>query len=57
VAGGHRGGNGGSGIVIIKFPDTYTITIGSGLTRAITTSGGYRIAQFTAGTDTITFSE
>ena len=50
------GGNGGSGIVIIKFPDTYTITIGSGLTRAITTAGGFKIVQFTAGTDTITFS-
>ena len=41
---------------MIKFPDTYTITIGSGLTSSSSTSGGYTIVQFTAGTDTISFS-
>jgi hypothetical protein len=50
------GGNGGSGFVVLKFPDTYTITIGSGLTSSSSTSGGYTIVQFTAGTDTISFS-
>jgi len=49
------GGNGGSGFVCIKFPDTITITIGGGLTYTSSTSGGYTTVQFTAGTDTISF--
>jgi len=48
-------GNGGSGFVCIKFPDTITITIGGGLTYTSSTSGGYTTVQFTAGTDTISF--
>lgn len=51
-----EGGNGGSGLVVIKFPDTYSITIGGGLTYTSSTSGGYTTVQFTAGTDTISFS-
>ena len=50
------GGNGGSGFVVIKFPDSRTITIGGGLTSSSSTSGGYTTVQFTAGTDTISFS-
>ena len=53
---GANGGNGGSGFVVIKFPDTYSITIGGGLTYTSSTSGGYTTVQFTAGTDTISFS-
>jgi hypothetical protein len=46
---------GGSGIVIIRYPDTLPdiTTIGAGLTYSASTSGGYKIYQFTAGTDTI----
>ena len=49
-------GNGGSGLVVIKFPNTYNITIGAGLTTTQTTSGDYKIVQFHSGTDTISFA-
>jgi hypothetical protein len=50
------GGNGGSGIVVIRYPDSYAAatSIGGGLTYSTTTSGGYRIYTFTAGTGTVT---
>jgi hypothetical protein len=50
------GGNGGSGIVIIRYPDSQAplTSIGGGLTFTTTTSGGYRIYSFTAGTGTVT---
>jgi hypothetical protein len=51
-----NGGNGGSGIVIIKYPDAYTLTIGAGLTSSTSTSGGFKITSFTAGSDTISFA-
>jgi len=57
--GGGSSGNGyagGSGIVILKYPDSYSISGGAGLTSSTTTSGGYKITTFTAGTDTISFS-
>ena len=53
--GGGGGANGGSGFVVLKFPDSYSITIGGGLTYTSSTSGGYTTVQFTAGTDTIEF--
>jgi hypothetical protein len=46
---------GGSGIVIIKYLDTRTITIGAGLTGTTASSGGYKVTTFTAGTGTVTF--
>jgi hypothetical protein len=50
------GGNGGSGIVILRYSSTFDdlTTIGAGLTYTKTTSGGYKIYQFTAGTGTVT---
>jgi hypothetical protein len=50
------GGNGGSGIVIASYPDTYPdiTTIDVGLTYTKTTSGGNKIYKFTAGTGNIT---
>ena len=54
--GAHYGGAGGSGVVIIKFPSTYTLSVGAGLTSTNTTSGGYKTYVFTAGTGTVTFS-
>jgi Concanavalin A-like lectin/glucanases superfamily len=50
-----RGGNGGSGIVVLRFPNTYPdlAYIGPGLTYTKTSSGGYTIYAFTAGTDQI----
>ena len=50
------GGNGGSGLVVIRYSDVYSLpTIGAGLTYSATTSGGNRIITFTAGTDTISW--
>ena len=51
---GYATGAGGSGIVIIRYPDTYlpaTATTGS---PTITVTGGYRIYKFT-GSGSITF--
>lgn len=50
------GGNGGSGVVIIKYPDTFTISNpGGGLTSSTSSSGGFKVTTFTAGTGTIQF--
>jgi hypothetical protein len=50
------GGNGGSGIVVIAYPDTYPAlsSIGAGLTYNQPTRSGYRVYRFTAGTGTVT---
>lgn len=53
---GNGGQPGGSGIVIIKYPVARTISAGVGLTYTTKTSGSYKITNFTAGTDTITFT-
>jgi hypothetical protein len=42
--------------VIIKYPDTRTITVGAGLTSSTSTSGGFKTTTFTAGTGTVSFS-
>jgi hypothetical protein len=56
-------GNGGSGRVIIRYPDSFDnlTAIDAGLTKTgggltpTTTSGGYKIYEFTGGTGTVTF--
>jgi hypothetical protein len=55
--GKHRAGNGGSGVVIIAYPNTYPAitTIPGTLTYDQPTRAGYRVYRFTAGTGTITF--
>ena len=51
------GRSGGSGIVIIKYSDTLTLTVGSNLTSSTDTSvSGFKITSFTAGSDTISWS-
>jgi hypothetical protein len=46
--------NGGSGVVILKYPDTNTISNpGGGLTYTTSTSGGFSVTTFTAGTGSI----
>ena len=51
---GAFGGQGGSGIVIIKYPGTFAdLTIGPGLTYTKTTPSGFKVFTFTAGTDTV----
>ena len=54
-ASSNAGANGGSGVVIIKYPSSVTLTIGGGLTSSTTTSGSFKITTFTAGTDVISF--
>lgn len=51
-----NGANGGSGVVIIKYISSLTISIGSGLVHSTNVIGNYKITIFTAGSDTITFS-
>jgi hypothetical protein len=48
------GANGGSGFVALKYPDTFTLTVGAGLTSSTSTAGGFKVTTFTAGTDTVT---
>ncbi len=51
------GAAGGSGVVILRYPDTYTINIGAGLTGTETNLGnGYKYATITAGTGNVSWS-
>jgi hypothetical protein len=51
------GGAGGSGIVILKYADTYAIANpGGGLTYSTTTGGGFKVTTFTAGTGNVSWS-
>jgi hypothetical protein len=51
------GGAGGSGIVILKYPDTRTISNpGGGLTLSTSTSGGFSVTSITAGTGNVSWS-
>jgi hypothetical protein len=45
---GFRGGNGGSGVVIVRYPDTFGAATSTTGSPTITTSGGYRIYKFTS---------
>jgi hypothetical protein len=61
--GGGSGGDGssnaagGSGIIIFRYPDTRTITIGAGLTGSTAApSGGNKVTTITAGTGTVSWS-
>jgi hypothetical protein len=47
-------GSGGSGIVIIRYADTYAAATGTTGTPTITTTGGYRIYTWTSS-GSITF--
>jgi hypothetical protein len=47
---------GGSGIVILKYASSLTITIGAGLTGSTTTSGSNTIATITAGTGNVSWA-
>ena len=50
------GGAGGSGVVILKYLDSFTITIGAGLTGTTATSGGYSVTSITAGTGNVSWA-
>jgi hypothetical protein len=52
-----QAGNGGSGVVILRYPDAYTITVGAGLTGSESAaSGGYKRATITAGSGNVSWS-
>jgi hypothetical protein len=51
------GGAGGSGIVILKYQDSKTITIGAGLTGTTAApSGGFKVTTITAGTGNVSWA-
>ncbi len=53
----NNSGAGGSGVVILRYPDSKTITIGAGLTGTESSpSGGYKRATFTAGSGNVSWS-
>ena len=50
-------GAGGSGVVILRYPDAYTITIGAGLTGTTSSaSGGYKRTTITAGSGNVSWA-
>jgi hypothetical protein len=55
------GGSGGSGVVIIKVPDTITATFSGGVTSSLSTAvSGFNIYTVTATSttgETVTFSD
>jgi hypothetical protein len=52
-----NGASGGSGVVIIRYPQQFKdiTSVGSGLVYTKTESGGYKIYTFTSGTDSVVF--
>ena len=55
VGSGSSGFAGGSGVVILRFPNSVNLTVGAGLTYSDTTVGDNKVYTFTAGSDTVTF--
>lgn len=55
--GKHRAGNGGSGVVVVAYPNTLPAlsNIPGTLTYDTPTRSGYRVYRFTGGTGTVTF--
>jgi hypothetical protein len=51
---GAAGGAGGSGVVIIRYPDIYRTAASTTGSPTVTTSGGFRIYQWTSS-GSITF--
>ena len=48
--------NGGSGVVILRYPNTKTITIGAGLTGTTATDGSFKVTSITAGTGNVSWA-
>jgi hypothetical protein len=54
---GVPGQQGGSGVVILKYPDSRTITIGAGLTGTTAApAGGFKVTTITAGTGNVSWA-
>ena len=54
--GNGAGAAGGSGVVILRYPSSVSITIGAGLTGSETTVGANKVATITAGTGNVSWS-
>ncbi|MBM4210578.1 MAG: fibronectin type III domain-containing protein, partial [Gammaproteobacteria bacterium] len=50
------GSAGGSGVVILRYPSIYTITIGAGLTGTTATVGSDKVTTLTAGSGNVSWS-
>jgi hypothetical protein len=49
-------GNGGSGVILLKYLSSYTATFSAGLTANTPAPvAGYKVSTVTAGTGTVTF--
>jgi hypothetical protein len=56
LVGSMTGGTGGSGVVILRYPDTRTITIGAGLTGSTATDGSSKVTTLTAGSGNVSWA-
>ena len=53
----HAGANGGSGVVILRYPNDKTITVGAGLTAGSETAdGSAKYIVITAGTGNVSWA-
>jgi hypothetical protein len=51
------GVNGGSGVIVLRYPDNRTISFGAGVTGTESAaSGGYKRATITAGSGKVSWS-
>jgi hypothetical protein len=55
-SGNFAGGTGGSGIVILRYPVSATITIGAGLTGSTATDGSFKVTTITAGSGNVSWA-
>ena len=46
----------GSGIVILRYPSSFTITIGAGLTGSTATDGSFKVTSLTAGSGNVSWA-
>ena len=51
-----KAGNGGSGVVVLRYPKEFTITVGSSLTSSTATDGAEKVTTITAGSDNVSWS-
>jgi hypothetical protein len=54
--GNGNGAAGGSGVVILRYPSAFTITIGAGLTGTTATVGANKVTTITAGTGNVSWA-
>ena len=50
------GARGGSGVVILRYPDVYTLTVAAGHTASTITSGSTKITTITVGSGSVSWS-